>query len=149
MKLEDKELAGGCNGDSEEEDSNRREIPEAVKVAGGRREIPEAVKVAGGLSALMMEEEPKNTAVIDLCKGRLRRFVATIEIHLVPEEFVVISPALSLERVHHIHGGNSLPACVLCVGNNVYDDIFEKDLQNSASFLIDQTADTFHTSSSR
>ena len=59
MKLEDKELTGGCNGDSEEEDSNLRETPKAMKVAGGRREIPEAVKVAGGLSALMMEEEPK------------------------------------------------------------------------------------------
>ncbi|KAL4577586.1 hypothetical protein LXL04_013695 [Taraxacum kok-saghyz] len=57
MKLED------TNQHSEEENSNRREIPEAMKVAGGRRQIPEAVKVAGGLSALMMEEEPKNTAV--------------------------------------------------------------------------------------
>ncbi|KAL4573916.1 hypothetical protein LXL04_020737 [Taraxacum kok-saghyz] len=33
MKSEDKELTGGCNGESEEEDSNRREIAEAVKVA--------------------------------------------------------------------------------------------------------------------
>ncbi|KAL4579564.1 hypothetical protein LXL04_015716 [Taraxacum kok-saghyz] len=33
MKLEDKELTGGCNGESEEEDSNRHEIAEAVKVA--------------------------------------------------------------------------------------------------------------------
>ncbi|KAL4574050.1 hypothetical protein LXL04_020872 [Taraxacum kok-saghyz] len=32
MKLEDKELTGGCNGESEEEDSNLREIAEAVKV---------------------------------------------------------------------------------------------------------------------
>ncbi|KAJ0566614.1 hypothetical protein HanIR_Chr06g0275611 [Helianthus annuus] len=55
--------------------------------------------------------------------------------------------ALSLERIHHIHGGHSLPASVLSVGDGISDNIFQKDLENATCLFIDQTADTLHTSS--
>jgi hypothetical protein len=34
---------------------------------------------------------------------------------------------------------------VLSVGNGVADDVFEEDLENTTSLLVDKTGDTFYT----
>lgn len=51
---------------------------------------------------------------------------------------------MPLERVHDVHGGDGLPASVLSVGDGVANDILEEDLENAASLLVDQAADTLY-----
>merc|ERR1719187_1089197 len=38
-------------------------------------------------------------------------------------------PALPLQRVHHVHGGDSLPLGVLGVGDSVPDHVLQEHLQ--------------------
>ena len=49
----------------------------------------------------------------------------------------VEGPALTLEGIDDVKGCDGLTACVLGVGHSIPDDIFEEDLQHSASLLID------------
>ena len=58
----------------------------------------------------------------------------------------VEGPALPLERVHHVHGGDCLPLCVLSVGDRVPDDILEEDLEHTAGLFIDQPRDSLDSS---
>lgn len=53
--------------------------------------------------------------------------------------------SLALQCVHNIHGGDSLSPGVFRVSNSVSDDILEKQLQNSASFFIDETSNALDT----
>lgn len=55
--------------------------------------------------------------------------------------------ALAFQGVHDVHGGDSLPLCVFSVCNRVSDDILQKDLEDSSGFFVDQTADTFNSTS--
>lgn len=59
----------------------------------------------------------------------------------------VQGPALPLERIDHIHGGHSLAASVLSVGNGVSDHILQEDLEHSTSLFVDEAADALHASS--
>ena len=52
---------------------------------------------------------------------------------------------MTLQGINNIHGSDGFASSVLCVGNGVSDDILEKDLENTTSLLIDQSTDTFHT----
>ncbi|KAL4556024.1 hypothetical protein LXL04_038659 [Taraxacum kok-saghyz] len=69
MKLEDKELTGGFNGESEEVDSNRREIAEAVVdvvvVAAGGRAQPRSNGKEGRLRRSPMEVEWKGRDAVE------------------------------------------------------------------------------------
>ncbi|KAG6544032.1 hypothetical protein Mapa_014555 [Marchantia paleacea] len=58
------------------------------------------------------------------------------------------SSSLSLQRVHHIHGSDSLSPCVLRICHRISNHILQKNLQNPASLLINQPADSLHSSSS-
>ncbi|URE49379.1 hypothetical protein MUK42_14190 [Musa troglodytarum] len=51
---------------------------------------------------------------------------------------------LALERVDDVHGGDSLAAGVLGVGDGITDDVLEKDLEDAAGLLIDETGDSLH-----
>ena len=57
----------------------------------------------------------------------------------------VQSASLSLEGVDHVHGSDSLPLGVLGVGDCVPDDVLQEHLEDTASLLVDETADTLHT----
>ncbi|CAA7406294.1 unnamed protein product [Spirodela intermedia] len=61
----------------------------------------------------------------------------------------VEGPALSLQGVHNVHGGDGLPASVLRVGDSVADDVLEEDLENSPRLLVDQPADALNSSPPR
>ena len=54
--------------------------------------------------------------------------------------------ALPLEGVDDIHGGDSLPASVLGVGDGITDDVLKEDLEDSASLLVDEAGDTLNSS---
>ena len=60
----------------------------------------------------------------------------------------VQSAALALESVHHVHGGDGLALGVLGVGDCISDDVLEEDLQDSSGFFIDESRDSFDTTSS-
>ena len=53
--------------------------------------------------------------------------------------------SLTLEGVDHIHGGNSLTASVLSVGDTITDHILQEDLEHTTGLLINETRDTLHT----
>ena len=57
----------------------------------------------------------------------------------------VESAALALEGVHHVHGGDGLPAGVLRVGDRVADDVLQEHLEDAAGLLVDESRDTLHT----
>ncbi|CAN1167198.1 hypothetical protein LINPERHAP2_LOCUS27095, partial [Linum perenne] len=59
----------------------------------------------------------------------------------------VQGPSLPLQCINNVHRSHSLPPSVLSVGNSVPDDVLQEDLENSASLLVDETADSLHTSS--
>ena len=53
--------------------------------------------------------------------------------------------ALTLERIDDIHGGDSLTASMLGVGDGITDDVLEEDLEHTAGLLVDETRDTLDT----
>ena len=58
----------------------------------------------------------------------------------------VESTALPLECVDDVHGGNRLPLGMFGVGNGVTDYVLKEHFQDSTGFLVNQSGDTFHTS---
>ena len=58
----------------------------------------------------------------------------------------VESTALPLECVDDVHSGNSLPLGMFGVGDGVTNYVLKEHLQDSTGFLVDQSGDTFHTS---
>ena len=57
----------------------------------------------------------------------------------------VQSTALTLQSVDNIHGGDGLSLGVLSVGDCISDDILQEHLQHSTGLLVDQTADSLHS----
>lgn len=49
---------------------------------------------------------------------------------------------MSLQSVDDIHGGDSLAASVLGVGDRVTDDILEEDLEHAAGLLVNETGNS-------
>lgn len=66
--------------------------------------------------------------------------------HLTAE--TVQGTALALESVDDVHGGDGLALGVLSVGDSVADDVLKENLEYTPSFLVDETGDPLHTSSS-
>ena len=56
--------------------------------------------------------------------------------------------SLSFQGVDNVHGGDGLPLGVLGVGNSITDDILEENFEDTSCFFVDQTRDTFHTTTS-
>ena len=55
--------------------------------------------------------------------------------------------SLPLQGVDDVHGSDSLSLSVLSVGDGITDDVLEEDLEHSTSLLVDQAADSLHTTS--
>jgi hypothetical protein len=53
--------------------------------------------------------------------------------------------ALAFQSIDNIHGSHCFPLGMLSVGNSITDDILKENLQDTTSFLIDETRDTFHS----
>ena len=53
--------------------------------------------------------------------------------------------SLTLEGVDDIHGGDSLTAGVLGVGDRVTDDVLKEDLEDTTGLFVDETGDTLDT----
>ena len=60
----------------------------------------------------------------------------------------VQSAALSFQSIDHIHGGDGLPLSVLGVGDGVADYVLQEDLEDTASFFVNQTRNTLDATSS-
>ena len=82
----------------------------------------------------------KNTVVC------LFSFVCSTKFGCLTSE-TVKGAALSLECVHHIKGGHSLPAGMLGVGHGISDDVLKEHLQHTSGLLVDKTRDTLDTTS--
>lgn len=59
----------------------------------------------------------------------------------------VESATLPLESVNDVHGRDRFPLRVLGVGDGVANDVFQEHLEDASGFFVDETGDTFHTSS--
>lgn len=57
----------------------------------------------------------------------------------------VQSASLAFQGIDDIHGGDSLALGVLTVGDGITDDVLQEDLQDTASLLVDETADALDT----
>jgi hypothetical protein len=55
---------------------------------------------------------------------------------------------LTFQSVYDIHRGDCLPLGVLGVGDCVSDNIFQENFEDSTGFFVDQSGDTFNTTSS-
>ena len=53
--------------------------------------------------------------------------------------------SLPLESIDHIHGCHRLSLSVLSVGDCVSDDVLQEHLEDTASLLVDETADALHS----
>ena len=53
--------------------------------------------------------------------------------------------SLSFQGVDDIHSGDSLPLGVLGVSDSITDDIFQENFQDTTSFFVDKSRDTFDT----
>jgi hypothetical protein len=59
----------------------------------------------------------------------------------------VQSTALALQSVDDVHGCDGLPLGVLGVGDGITDDVLKEYLEDTSGFFVDQTRDTFDTTS--
>ncbi|KER27175.1 hypothetical protein T265_05710 [Opisthorchis viverrini] len=59
----------------------------------------------------------------------------------------VESAALAFQGVHNVHSSDGLSLGMLGVGDGVTDDVLKEHLEDTASLLVDQTGDAFHTTS--
>ena len=60
----------------------------------------------------------------------------------------VEGPALSLEGVDDVHGGDGLPSCVLSVGDSISDDLFKERSEDGPCVVVDERGDSLDTTSS-
>ena len=78
-------------------------------------------------------------------KGRLV-FLMQLNLTSLTTE-AVQGTSLALQGIDNIHGGDSLPLGMLSVGDSIPDDIFQENLEYTSGFFIDESRDTFHTTS--
>ena len=55
------------------------------------------------------------------------------------------SLALTLEGIHNVHGSHGLATGMLGVGDGITNNILQKDLEDTASLLINKTGDALDT----
>ena len=63
--------------------------------------------------------------------------------HLTTE--TVEGAALTFEGIDDVHGGHSLPLCMLGVGDCIPDDILEENLEHTTGLFVDEARDTLDT----
>ena len=54
---------------------------------------------------------------------------------------------MAFQSIHNIHGGNSFPLCVLSIGDSITDNILKEDFENTTCLFVDQSRDTFDSTS--
>jgi hypothetical protein len=59
----------------------------------------------------------------------------------------VQSTTLALQSVDDVHGCDGLPLGVLGVGDGITDDVLKEHLEDTSGFFVNQTRDTFDTTS--
>ena len=52
---------------------------------------------------------------------------------------------LTLQSIDDIHGSDSLPLGMFGIGDSITDDIFQENFEDTSGFFIDQSRDTFDT----
>ncbi|GFR09664.1 uncharacterized protein TNCT_459151 [Trichonephila clavata] len=60
----------------------------------------------------------------------------------------VKSTSLSLKSIDDVHGSYGFPLGVLGVSDGITDNILQEHFQDTASFLVNQTGNTFHSTTS-
>lgn len=55
--------------------------------------------------------------------------------------------SLAFQSVDDVHGGDCLALGVLGVGDCISDHVLEEDLEDSSGFFVDESRDTFYTTS--
>ena len=60
----------------------------------------------------------------------------------------VQSTSLSLQSIDDVHSGDSFPLGMLSVGDSVTNNIFQENLEHTSGLFINETRDTFDTTSS-
>jgi hypothetical protein len=79
-------------------------------------------------------------------KGRFKRLVSKIWVSgwkLTSE--TVQGTSLPLQSVDDVHGGDGLPLGVFGVRDGITDYVFQKHLQHTTGFFVDQPRDTFYS----
>ena len=87
----------------------------------------------------------KNTRILFVAIGRSYNSVGQRQKGDLTTEAVEGS-ALALEGIDDIEGGDGLALGMLSVGDGITDDIFEEHLEDTAGLFVDETRDTFNTS---
>ena len=84
----------------------------------------------------------------NLCGPKKGRFFCCFQVfeHLTSES--VEGSALSLQSVDDVHGCDGLPLGVLGVGDGISDNVLQENLQDTSGFLVDETRNSLHTTSS-
>ena len=57
--------------------------------------------------------------------------------------------SLAFQGIDDIHSGDGLPLGVLGVGNSISDHVFEENFEDTSSFFVDQSTDSFYTTTTR
>ncbi|XP_058811213.1 uncharacterized protein LOC131676106 [Topomyia yanbarensis] len=84
------------------------------------------------------------TAVRLLLPGELAKHAVSEGTKAVTK-YTSSNASLSLQCIDDIHCGDGLAFGVFSVGDGISDDIFQEHFQHSSCLLVDQTGDTFYT----
>ena len=57
--------------------------------------------------------------------------------------------SLPLQSIDDIHGSDGLPLGVLSVCDSISDHVFQENFEDSSSFFVDQSTDSFYTTTTR
>ena len=57
--------------------------------------------------------------------------------------------SLAFQGIDDIHSGDGLPLGVLGVGDSISDHVFEENFEDTSSFFVDQSTDSFYTTTTR
>ena len=57
--------------------------------------------------------------------------------------------SLAFQGIDDIHSGDGLPLGVLGVGDCISDHVFEENFEDTSSFFVDQSTDSFYTTTTR
>ena len=57
--------------------------------------------------------------------------------------------SLAFQGIDDIHSGDGLPLGVLSVCDSISDHVFKENFEDSSSFFVDQSTDSFYTTTTR
>nr|XP_049463603.1 uncharacterized protein LOC125906872 [Anopheles coluzzii] len=89
------------------------------------------------------EELNKLLSGVTIAQGGV---LPNIQAVLLPKKTEKKSAALTLQSIHHIHSGDGLTLGVFSVSDRITNHILQKYFQDATGFLVDETGDTFHSS---